>query len=290
MMHPNLNVSTFMGIISPRSPFEFLGFFAITMAINISSNLFLGTAGIISSVTLIFAVFTTWYYLDRKRALKIAFPIQGQQPKPAKGLILLLGPYDPRIQLVPSELLAGIEKIKQKPVENLVEEDFQCIHFLTSNLQPQITAVEFHQKANTLRDLWIITTKSIPATPQKAQKYGSEDAGILLEKYLRFKYGTTSLVIHRNQDLSIDMWDYSALWKKTETIFRTSGYKDEVILADVTGGTKLMSVALAMACIPPKRCMQYMDAERDWQGQPVKKGEMAPILIDVDPIFYNESK
>jgi hypothetical protein len=49
----------------------------------------------------------------------------------------------------------------------------------------------------------------------------------------------------------------------------------------------MMSVALGMACIPPKRRMQYMDSQRDWEGNPVSAGDMQPIVIDVDPILYS---
>lgn len=75
-----------------------------------------------------------------------------------------------------------------------------------------------------------------------------------------------------------------------EKIFRESGYKEEVLLADITGGTKMMSVALALACIPPGRRMQYMDSERDWQGNPVPTGNLAPVLLDADPILYPTTK
>ncbi|NJM69632.1 MAG: hypothetical protein HC862_05050 [Scytonema sp. RU_4_4] len=48
----------------------------------------------------------------------------------------------------------------------------------------------------------------------------------------------------------------------------------------------MMSVALAMVCILPRRQMQYMDSQRDWQGNPLPKGEMKPVVIDIDPILY----
>lgn len=48
----------------------------------------------------------------------------------------------------------------------------------------------------------------------------------------------------------------------------------------------MMSVALAMACIPPNRKMQYMDSERDWQGQPLGAAGTRPVVIEVDPILY----
>jgi hypothetical protein len=32
--------------------------------------------------------------------------------------------------------------------------------------------------------------------------------------------------------------------------------------------------------------MQYMDSQRDWKGEPLGKGEMSPVAIDIDPLVY----
>jgi hypothetical protein len=84
-------------------------------------------------------------------------------------------------------------------------------------------------------------------------------------------------------------WDYITLWQLGEQIFHEAGYQNEVLIADITGGTKMMSIALAMVCIPPKRRMQYMDSQRDWQGNPLPKGEMAHVVIDIDSILNSEA-
>jgi len=77
-----------------------------------------------------------------------------------------------------------------------------------------------------------------------------------------------------------------------DKIFQSADYKDEKIVADITGGTKMMSIALTLACIPPKRLLQYMDSQRDWEGNPLEKGEMKPTLIDIDSIsnIHNDSE
>jgi hypothetical protein len=52
----------------------------------------------------------------------------------------------------------------------------------------------------------------------------------------------------------------------------------------------MMSIAIAMACIPIGRRMQYMDTERDWKGTPLQqKGSMNPVLIDFDPIIHTDN-
>jgi len=149
----------------------------------------------------------------------------------------------------------------------------------SSNLLPQIKAVEYHIRQDSLRDVWLISSESYDTTK------GSEITAAILEKYLRFQYGQQRLDIH-TKNLSVKDYDYASLSQLGEKIFREAGYKDEVLVADITGGTKMMSVALAMACIPPGRRMQYMDSQRDWQGNPLAKGQMSPIVIDIDPILY----
>ena len=51
----------------------------------------------------------------------------------------------------------------------------------------------------------------------------------------------------------------------------------------------MMSVALSIACISPKRRLQYMDSKRDWQGNPLQKGEIKPMLIEIDPVIQGNS-
>jgi hypothetical protein len=72
-------------------------------------------------------------------------------------------------------------------------------------------------------------------------------------------------------------YDYEQVFQTCDQIFRQSNYKEEVMIADITGGTKMMSVAIAMACVAPKRRMQYVDMAGG-----------LPVVLDVDPIFYQE--
>jgi len=32
-----------------------------------------------------------------------------------------------------------------------------------------------------------------------------------------------------------------------------------------------------------------MDSQRDWQGNPLAKRQMIPVVIDIDPILYQPS-
>jgi len=279
----------FEGIFSPRSPFEFVAFCSVTVVLNLLPELLrrilpdLITYGV--SIVFVVVLFGLWWWLDnlrtRKRAVQLTFQPTKEQPAPASGLILLLSPYDPRdVSLRDEQKLSPlIEHIKNTPSDGLAETDFEKINLLNSNLRPQIKAVEYHLQQGKLRDVWLITSQSYDAVK------GSEDAALILEKYLRFKYGDRPEIYR--QGLSAKEWDYRGLWQLGEKIFRESAYKEETLLADITGGTKMMSVALAMACIPPGRRMQYVYSERDWQGNPLPRGDIDPVVIDVDPILYN---
>lgn len=268
------------GLFSPRSPLEFLGFAGISTMISLLS------AGQPIGLIFVPAFALAWWQLDwwrtRKQAQKTAFSVNKESPRPAKGLILLLSPYDPRNPSLKDEKILSqlLDQIFNSPQPQA--KDFDQINLLSSNLLPQIKAVEYHIQQGNLRDVWLISSESYDAVK------GSEITAAILEKYLRIQYGQQRLDIH-TKNLSVKDYDYASLCQLGEKIFREAGYKDEVLVADITGGTKMMSVALAMACIPPGRRMQYMDSQRDWQGNPLAKGQMSPVVIDVDPILYQPS-
>ncbi len=266
------------GIFAPRSPLEFLGFALVS-----------GMLGLLSSGNLIGLVFVplfaiAWWSFDHWRSKKLAAAVScsitKEPPRPAKGLLLLLSSYDPRIASLknPAVLQPLIEHIIN--VAAPTEADFAAINLLGSNLLPQIRAVDYHAQGGKLRDIWCIATETYETIK------GSDVAAAILEKYLRLQYGTQQFDIHRSPDLTVREYDYAKLWHIVEAVFRQSGYKDDMLLADITGGNKMMSVAIAMACIPPGRRMQYMDTQRNWHGNPLRQGEMSPVVIDIDPMLY----
>ena len=198
-----------------------------------------------------------WWLIDRQRLKQqqksATFSLVKEPPQAAKGLILLLSPYSPQNKALSAspDLKTLITQVSTIPTPQ--QSDFDQIELLQSNLIPQIKAVEYHIGKGKLRDVWLIATES------------SHSSAVLLQKYLRFQYGDQRFDIHYNSSTLQD-WDYGRLWQLGEQIFREAGYQSEVLIADITGGTKMMSVALAIACIPPKRRMQYMDSQRDWQA------------------------
>jgi hypothetical protein len=276
-------------VFSPRSPWHYVGFCLLSIGLNTFSSL-VGTWGFVVCAPFLVLLFVLmWLRARRLLAAPVAYRVTKQPPLPARGLILLLSPYDPRS---PNPELRDAEKVHVmieallENAERLTEDDLHKINLSGSNLAPQLEAVAYHVRQGQLRDVWLLTTATewVEADGVRRCVRGSEKAAELLEACLRLRHGA-ALAVQR-VGLTVPAWDYAVLWRKAEEIFRRSGYKEDVLLADITGGTKMMSVALAMACIPPLRKMQYMDTMRDWQGQPLPAHTSQPVVIDVDPLLY----
>jgi CRISPR-associated protein (Cas_Cas02710) len=263
-------------IFSPRSPLELIGFILVGLIINWLSNATL--IGFIGSAILFWIFWLRGINRETKRLENVSYSVNKKAPKGARGLILLLSPYSPFSPQLKNEatLKNFADYILDKSNDQLQLVDFENIGLFNSNLLPQIEAIKYHIEQGRLRDIWLITSQ----TQEKTK--GSELTAQILEKYLNLEYGQR-IDIHC-QGFTANDWDYHKLWQFGERIFRESGYEDGLVVADITGGTKMMSVALAMACIQPKRRMQYMESQRDWQGNP-SGGKLQPVLIDVNPIF-----
>jgi hypothetical protein len=267
----------------PSSALEFLIYATISFIVGLTSNGNpLGFVGV-------GVIFVIWYLLTKRTNKRrqelldqyLQLDYKSEQPSKARGLILLLSPYN-AFNLRDRKLLeTNIEVLLTKKKQDLEKADFEAIGLFDSNLVPQIKAIEYHyQEPITLRDVWLISSKS----DQLQQVRGSEQTAEILAKYCEYAY--PNLFINKGEDYIVEDWNYNRIWRIAQNIFSTQGYTDSVIVADITGGTKMMSVALAMACVPINRKMQYMSSQRDWDGQPIPHGEMIPVGIDVDPILY----
>jgi len=94
-------------------------------------------------------------------------------------------------------------------------------------------------------------------------------------------YETTSIHSSHSETLKV--------WLLVDEIFEGSPYKVENIMSDITPGTKLMTLAIGLACLEPKRTMQYIVAGRHpLTGEVLREGRRVPILVDVDPYLYQQ--
>lgn len=211
---------------------------------------------------------------NRKRNKGFSFATSREKPQGAHGLILIMSPLrtDPQLK-------DGIDKILRTDSSELSLQDFEDIGVSRSNMLPNIKAVEYHFNAGMLDDVWIITSKT------DENMTGSEEAGEIFKKYLQVIYPSRPRV--HIDGLCVSSWRYDELWEVVDRIYRKCGRKAGQIIADVTGGNKMMSVAVAMACVDRYRHMQYMESKRDWRGEPIEGGPMQPVLVDFDPKFYS---
>jgi hypothetical protein len=217
--------------------------------------------------------FISRYYFMRRRKFTI---VMEQKPPVGKhGLILLISPINPRRGVARDELEQSLQYLAHTEVGNLTPDDFDVLD--NSNLEPPLRAIEFHYQAGKLRDCWLIGTLETDG------EKGSKDVRPLLAKWFMVLHPGHSINFHNDDNLCVNPRDYVSLWNQVDSIFMEAPYKPEHVIADVTSGTKLMSVGVALACIQDKRTMQYMDRGRDWRGEPVRDQEIVPILVDIDP-------
>ncbi|MEG4420781.1 hypothetical protein QUA70_19630 [Microcoleus sp. LAD1_D5] len=308
---------TLKDIFTPSSSLQFIGFAVVNISFGLAS------AGNLWGILLLTIIYWLLHRVDisQRKEKSIGITSEKVSPSGAKGLIMLLGPYSAGRKTIEDEIKArveagiqkvfnnsiadlteadssginllestteseikkqikkeievGIKNILDKSIDNLTEADFSRINFFNSNLEPQIKAVKYHcVQEKTLQEVWLVGSK------------GSEQTAEILQKYLKFQYGKDIIVHVDPSKFFTDEWKYAEFTAITEKIFQESTIKGEHILVDVTGGTKMMSVALAMACIPPKRKMQYISSDRDWQGNPLPQGQKEPVAIDFDPVLY----
>ncbi|MGF1580761.1 MAG: hypothetical protein ACFCD0_15475 [Gemmataceae bacterium] len=283
----------FARILNPKRNGEYVAAFVLTIALGPVSNLVPLWLACLLSLGVVGWLIVATHRRDTKQLSQIRTEFVKEKPPAASGLVLTISTYNARHQgqqddKAAEALTTNINKLLERSVEELSEADFEIVHISQSNLHNPIEAIRHHVAEGKLREIWLITTETEFVEVAEATKClrGSELAGQLLAKYLNVVYGDR-LVVH-TEGLTVKSWDYTGIWKLTETIFRDSAYKEEAILVDITGGTKLMSVAMAAACVGPNRKLQYMDATRNLFGEPIEGNRSLPIGIDLAPMFEND--
>ena len=67
--------------------------------------------------------------------------------------------------------------------------------------------------------------------------------------------------------------DAQDTFERVNRVYRESGFEAKDIIADFTGGTKPMTTGMIMACLPPKRELEYVSLSSDRQMH-------GPFLVD----------
>lgn len=248
----------------------------------------------VSGNLIIVAVIALWvivlWYMQLRRARRGEVEIRVCAPEGKAGLIILLSTLNPfgsgtkeevaqRRQVVQS----AAKWITRAEAGHLCADDFRP--FFDTNLEPALRALEWHLGKGKLEHCWTIGSPDEPAAGTHAAAVGSAWLGGILKQWYECLHPGTDVTFHPT--LEVPARNYGQLWDTVDRVFREASLKPEHIICDITGGLKLMSIGAALACLDEGRTMQYMDSARDWKGDPVPKGQMEPVLVDITPYLVS---
>lgn len=271
----------------------FLGLLSNVLASVLGEWKLWGIPGNIVILILLGASIIAIYAIYYSRRRVVVIEMLERQPTGKAGIILLLSTLNPRpVGTTPAEIKqhsqqvqAAVERIAtMQDVATLTKADFQLL--LGTNLEPALRAMEFHHKAGTLRECWVVGTADEKNDQGERTRRGSAWLAPVLQRW--FDHLHPGNMVRFQHPIEVAPRDYATLWKQVNAIFRHGPYRADKIICDVTGGLKLMTVGAALACIEEGRTMQYMATDRDWRGEPVPQGQMVPVLVDITPYLAAE--
>ena len=147
---------------------------------------------------------------------------------------------------------------------------------------PVSASISFHEPA--LTHCWLITSKQPPAEPELPPGSSGEPFQSAWKNTQDLKVqlqGKVKLI----QDVEIDPENPKEIFSAIDGIYslaRRAGLHSDDIVADITGGTKTMSISMVLACTPAGRAVEYMKPRRflpDGRADP--KAGSDPKLVDL---------
>lgn len=262
-----------------------LGLLSNILAGALGGWIFLGVSGNVWILIVVALAVVGLYGLYRWRLRKPKIEMRESAPAAKAGLVLLLSTLDPRARGTKAEVARRIKEV-QTAFERILSSDAQALSptdiepLCGTNLEPALRALEYHYHEGTLRECWLIGTPDEFRDDGSVVK-GSAGLGLVLERWFGYLHPDHRVLFHASYEVAPR--DYVRLWNTVDGIFRAGPLRADAILCDITGGQKLMSIGAALACLGDGRAMQYMATDRDWKGEPIAKGEMKPVLIDINP-------
>ena len=224
----------------------------------------------------------------RQHRFELVPELREQEPPGKHGLILPLAPIS-LLGGTPEEreaLPAAINRLHDDNPTPPTDDDFALLE--RSNLESPLRAIEYHYEKKTLRDCWLITTEDVTYKDGTTER-GSSCAAKILERWFFYRNPEAGVSFHYGKEWSVHPRDYARMWLLVDELFERAPYKAENVIVDITPGTKPMTLAIALACLEPKRTMQYIAAGRDpLTGEVLVSGRRVPVLIDVDPYLYQQ--
>lgn len=147
-----------------------------------------------------------------------------------------------------------------------------------SNMHVPLSGIEHHQKK--LSHCWLLASKESQPTADDLVK-------IIHQRWPQVKIADV-------KNMEVNAHDVESTWKRVREIFTSLGPQNNLterdIIADITGGNKLMTAGMALACMAPNRDMEYMYVPRNpVDGEPISD-KLIPLLISkklIDPVGEN---
>lgn len=124
-----------------------------------------------------------------------------------------------------------------------------------------------------LKHCWLLTTKgSLKTARQIARRYS--------RKQIDFHMGPSYEVdldrIQSTYDVVVRILDHEA---------SSFGLDKAEVISDITGGVKVMTAGMTLACLARNAEMVYMKKPRDKTGKPIEEEPFQPVLIDTEFIL-----
>ena len=128
-----------------------------------------------------------------------------------------------------------------------------------------------------LEHCWLITSTEPKTPPDPSFLSAWKNAGLLKAKY------QDRARVHINV---IDPEDPQSIFQSVEQVYaeaKSFGLHSKDVVADFTGGTKMMTAGMVLACTPADRDVQYMKPMAFLtDGQPDRSAGSGPRWVDLN--------
>ncbi len=125
--------------------------------------------------------------------------------------------------------------------------------------------LEHHQ--TTLTHVWLLSTTASTST------------AIQMAEMIKTRW--PSIRVHPIGETIVDSNNIESTWEMVERIYTrwapNLGLQSDHVIADITGGTKLMTAGMTLACVSPERNMEYVFTPRELKDGSPK--EHAPRVL-----------
>lgn len=129
----------------------------------------------------------------------------------------------------------------------------------------ELDIVMWHLRHTTLRHCWLLASPQV----MKLEKFGD------LKQYL-LEHDVTPYIVQIGDAVGVDQ----VYAQVNEAIKQAQNCNEALpLIADITGGTKAMTVGIVLACLDTQTTVQYWSAPRDRAGNPRKTDASRPMKI-----------